>query len=84
MKDAGRVNGVAGESGSMWILQGRLVRVASVGEGRGPDVPLDVFRVGAKVGCMVDFVLEELYNPVSEIEATKRVDKGSLVGVQYQ
>ena len=29
------------------------------------DVPLDVFGVSAEIGCVVDFVLEELYNTVS-------------------
>ena len=27
---------------------------------RGVDVPLDVFGVSTEVGCVVDFVLEEL------------------------
>ena len=31
------------------------------------DVPLDVFRVSAEVGCVVNLVLEELYNAVSEV-----------------
>ena len=35
--------------------------------GWGLDVPLNVFGVGAEVGCVVDFVLEELYDAVSEI-----------------
>ena len=46
-------------------------------------MPLDVFRVSAEVGCVVYFVLEELYNAVSEIrlhESRKR----SSVDIQYQ
>lgn len=31
------------------------------------DVPLDVFGISAEVGCVVDFILEELYNAVSEV-----------------
>ena len=37
------------------------------GGGGGADVPLNVFRVSTEVGCVVDFVLEELYDAVSEI-----------------
>ena len=29
-------------------------------KGEGKAVPLDVFGVGAEVGCVVDFVFEEL------------------------
>ena len=41
----------------------------------GVDVPLDVFGVGAEVGCVVDFVLEELYNAVSEIRLYGKLKK---------
>lgn len=60
-----------------------LVR-AMVGEaGGGADVPLDVFRVSAEVGCVVDFVLEELYNAVSKMHCTES-ENGSSVDIQYQ
>ena len=45
----------------------RLVRVVIGGGGEGADVPLNVFRIGAEVGCVVNLVLEELYDAVSDI-----------------
>ena len=49
-----------------------LVRVVVGGGGGGEDVPLDVFGVSAEVGCVVDFVLEELYNAVSGIRLHRK------------
>ena len=41
----------------------------------GVDVPLDVFGIGAEVGCVVNFVLEELHNAISEIKITHKVKR---------
>lgn len=46
-----------------WMLMVVMVVVCELGkEGRerGKGLPVDVFSVGAEIGCRVDFVLEEL------------------------
>lgn len=52
------------------------VKVVSEGGGwwkkGGVDVPLDVFGVSAEIGCVVDFVLEELYNAVRRISLHRK------------
>ena len=38
-------------------------------------MPLDAFGVSAEVGCVVDFVFEELYNAVSGIGVYRKGQK---------
>ena len=73
----------------MWMLLPTLVvwrkeREGKDGSGKELYLPLDVFWVGAEIGCVVDFVLKELKAMTVSTNPTSLYDKESKKGIDLQ